>query len=51
MPNVTSAEKLFKKNRNNRIYFERWANAHNKRDPLITKWIEHIEKKAETTRL
>jgi len=43
-------EELFKQNRNNTIYFETWKNSHNKRDPLITKWIDHIEKSTEKTR-
>ena len=51
MPKVTTVEELFKHNRNNFIYFEMWKNSHSKRDPLITKWIEHIEKNTEKTRL
>jgi len=50
MPKVMAVEKLFKQNRSNSIYFELWADSHNKRDPLITKWIDHIEKSTEKTR-
>jgi hypothetical protein len=51
MPKVLNAEKLFKKTRNSSIYIECWENAHSKRDPLITKWIDHIEKNTKKTRL
>jgi hypothetical protein len=50
MPKVLSAEELFKQNGNSSIYFERWENCHNRRDLLITKWIEHIEKNTKKTR-
>ncbi len=50
MPKVLSVEELFKQNRNISIYFESWENSQNKRDPLITKWIDHIEKNTEKTR-
>jgi hypothetical protein len=50
MPGVLSVEELFKQNRNSSIYFERWKNSHSKRDPLITKWIDHIEKNTKKTR-
>jgi len=45
-----TVEKLFKRNRNSSIYFEMWENSHSKRDPLIMKWIDHIEKNTEKTR-
>jgi hypothetical protein len=51
MPKVMTVEEMFKQNRNSSIYFEMWKNSHNKRDPLITKWIDHIEKSTEKTRL
>ena len=51
MPKVLNAEKLFKKTRNSSIYIECWENAQSKRDPLITKWIGHIEKNTKKTRL
>ena len=50
MPKEIAVKELFKQNRSSTIYFELWENVHNKRDPLITKWIEHIEKSAERTR-
>ena len=50
MPKVMTVEDMFKQNRNSSIYFERWENSHSKRDLLITKWIEHIEKSTEKTR-
>ena len=51
MPKVMSVEELFQQNRNISIYFEMWENSHSKRDPLITKWIDHIEKNTEKTGL
>ena len=51
MPKVLNAEKLFKKTRNSSSYIECWENAHNKRDLLITKWIDHIEKNTKKTRI
>jgi hypothetical protein len=50
MPKAIALEELFKQNRKSSIYLELWQNSHNKRDPLITKWIEHIEKSTEKTR-
>jgi len=50
MPKVMTVEELFKQNRSNSIYFGMWTDSHNKRDPLITKWIDHIEKSTEKTR-
>ena len=50
MPKAIAVEELFKQNRNSSIYFELWENSQNRRDPLITKWIEHIEKSTEKTR-
>ena len=50
MPKVMTVEELFKQNRSSTIYFELWTDSHNKRDPLITKWIDHIEKNTEKTR-
>jgi hypothetical protein len=41
MPKAMTVEELFKQNRSSSIYFERGKNSHNKRDPLITKWINH----------
>ena len=51
MPKVMTVEELFKQNRNSSIYVELWKNSHNKRDPLTKKWIDHIEKSTEKTRL
>jgi len=51
MPKAMTVEELFKQKRSSSIYFELWKNSHNKRDPLITKWIDHIEKNTEKTRL
>jgi len=50
MPKVMNAEEQFKQNRNSSIYFEMWKNSQNKRDQLVTKWIDHIEKNTEKTR-
>jgi len=50
MPKAMTVEELFKRNRNSSIYFEMWENSQTKRDPLITKWIDHIEKNTEKTR-
>ena len=50
MPKVTTVEEMFKHNRSISIYFERWENSRNKRDPLITKWVDHIEKSTKKTR-
>jgi len=44
MPKAMTVEELFKQKRSSSIYFEMWKNSHNKRDPLVTKWIDHIEK-------
>jgi hypothetical protein len=50
MTKALTAEDLFKQNTISSIYFEWWENSRNKRHPLITKWIEHIEKSTEKTR-
>ena len=50
MPKVMTVEDLFKQERSIAIYFETWKNSHNRRNPLIRKWIEHIEKNTEKTR-
>lgn len=51
MPKMMTVEELFKQNRSSSIYVELWKNSHNKRDQLVTKWIDHIEKSTEKTRL
>ena len=51
MPKMMTVEELFKQNRSSSIYFEMWKNSQNKRDQLVTKWIDHIEKSTEKTRL
>lgn len=51
MPKMMTVEELFKQNRSSSIYFELWKNSQNKRDQLVTKWIDHIEKSTEKTRL
>ena len=50
MPKVMTVEELFKQNRSSSIYFEMWKNSQNKRDQLVTNWINHIEKNTEKTR-
>jgi len=51
MPKMMTVEELFKQNRSRSIYVELWKNSQNKRDQLVTKWIDHIEKNTEKTRL
>jgi len=51
MPKMMTVEELFKQNRSRSIYVELWKNSQNKRDQLVTKWIDHIEKSTEKTRL